>query len=121
MDHLQDDLRDAYGKSASLACEQIAAIRTVASLRREDALLVEFCDSMNAPVRKAIIATTKSTLVPTFLELSNLDLCFQPGRTTFHQRISFFNLSENRHCSSGMEANCLSQENTPSSNSLYAS
>ena len=63
MRHLQDDLRDAYGKSAALACEQIAAIRTVASLRREDALLVEFCHSMNAPVSKALITTTKSTFV----------------------------------------------------------
>jgi ATP-binding cassette, subfamily B (MDR/TAP), member 1 len=76
MDHLQDDLRDAYGKSAALACEQIAAIRTVASLRREDALLEEFCDSMNAPVRKAMIATTKSTFVQALLNFSNLDLCF---------------------------------------------
>jgi ATP-binding cassette subfamily B (MDR/TAP) protein 1 len=61
--HLQDDLRDAYGKSAALACEQISAIRTVASLRREDALLAEFLESMNAPVRKAMISTTKSTFV----------------------------------------------------------
>ena len=76
MDHLQDDLRDAYGKSASLACEQIAAIRTVASLRREDALLVEFCNSMNAPVRKAMIATIKSTLVRALSIFSNLDFRF---------------------------------------------
>ena len=65
--HLQDDLRDAYGKSAALTCEQIAAIRTVASLRREAALLVEFCDSLNAPVRRAMIATTKSTFVRALL------------------------------------------------------
>jgi len=69
MSHLQDDLRDAYGKSAALTCEQIAAIRTVASLRREDALLVEFCDSMNAPLRKAMIATTKSTFVQALLRI----------------------------------------------------
>ena len=69
MHHLQDDLRDAYGKSAALACEQIAAIRTVASLRREDTVLVEFCDSMNAPVRKAMIVTVKSTFVLTLLKL----------------------------------------------------
>jgi len=63
MDHLQDDLRDAYGKSAGLACEQIAAIRTVASLRREDALHAEFVAALDSPVRKAMLSTTKSTFV----------------------------------------------------------
>lgn len=82
--HLQDDLRDAYGKSAALACEQVAAIRTVASLRREDALLEEFRESMNAPVRKAMIATTKSTFVQSLFEDPNLDFCIQPGCSTFH-------------------------------------
>jgi ATP-binding cassette subfamily B (MDR/TAP) protein 1 len=62
-DHLQDDLRDAYGQSAALACEQIAAIRTVAALRREPALLGEFVESMAGPVRKALISTAKSTFV----------------------------------------------------------
>ena len=62
-DHLQDNLRDAYGNSAALACEQIAAIRTVASLRREAALHAEFVTSMNAPVRKAMLTTAKSTFV----------------------------------------------------------
>jgi ATP-binding cassette subfamily B (MDR/TAP) protein 1 len=66
MDHLQDHLRDAYGNSAALATEQIAAIRTVASLRRENALHAEFCDSLDAPVRKAMISTIKSTLVGPF-------------------------------------------------------
>jgi ATP-binding cassette subfamily B (MDR/TAP) protein 1 len=63
MDSLQDDLRDAYGNSASLATEQIAAIRTVASLRRENALHAEFVSSLVAPVRKAMISTIKSTTV----------------------------------------------------------
>jgi ATP-binding cassette, subfamily B (MDR/TAP), member 1 len=63
MDHLQDDLRDAYGKSAALACEQIAAIRTVAALRRETALHAEFVKSLDAPVRKAMLSTAKSTFV----------------------------------------------------------
>ena len=63
-DHLQDDLREAYGKSAQIACEQIAAIRTVASLRRENALHMEFVTSMDAPVRiEAVLSTTKSTFV----------------------------------------------------------
>jgi ATP-binding cassette, subfamily B (MDR/TAP), member 1 len=69
---LQDDLRDAYGKSAMIACEQIAAIRTVASLRREAALHAEFVASMNAPVRKGMISSAKSTFVyPFFLYLSD--------------------------------------------------
>jgi hypothetical protein len=63
MDHLQDALRDAYGKSAQLACEQIAAIRTVAALRRENALHAEFVVSLRAPVRNAMISTAKSTFV----------------------------------------------------------
>lgn len=62
-DHLQDDLREAYGKSAQIACEQIAAIRTVASLRRESALHGEFVESLNAPVQNAMISTAKSTFV----------------------------------------------------------
>lgn len=62
-DHLQDDVREAYGKSAQIACEQIAAIRTVASLRREAALHAEFLASMDAPVRKAMLSTAKSTFV----------------------------------------------------------
>jgi len=67
--NLQDSLREAYGKSAALACEQIAAIRTVASLRREDALYHEFVASMNAPVRKAMVSTAKSIFVYPFLLL----------------------------------------------------
>jgi len=71
MDTLQDHLRDAYGNSASLATEQIAAIRTVASLRRENALLAEFISSLDAPVRKAMISTIKSTAVTTFKKSNN--------------------------------------------------
>jgi ATP-binding cassette subfamily B (MDR/TAP) protein 1 len=73
-DHLQDDLRDAYGKSAQIACEQIAAIRTVASLRRENALHMEFVTSMDAPVRKAMLSTTKSTFVHHLCENSNYSI-----------------------------------------------
>jgi hypothetical protein len=91
-DHLQDDLRDAYGKSAALACEQIAAIRTVASLRREPALLGEFVESMADPVRKALISTAKSTFVSpsAFVFLTQTPvLRFQSGCTAFHQRSTF--------------------------------
>ena len=70
-DHLQDDLREAYGKSAQLACEQISAIRTVASLRRENALLSEFVLSMEGPVRKAMLSTAKSTFVSNLSTFSN--------------------------------------------------
>ena len=63
MDHLQDHLRDAFGQSASLICEQVASIRTIASLRREDALVDEYSNSLRAPVRKAMISTIKSTMV----------------------------------------------------------
>ena len=68
MIHLQDDLRDAFAKSSALICEQVAAIRTVASLRREDALLAEFSNGLHAPVRKAMMATIRSTLVLVFLK-----------------------------------------------------
>jgi ATP-binding cassette, subfamily B (MDR/TAP), member 1 len=81
-DHLQDTLRDAYGASAQLACEQIASIRTVASLRRENALYEEFLQSMEAPVRKAMISTATSTVVyafsqgaPLFINVSNPFAC----------------------------------------------
>lgn len=67
---LHDDLRDAYGKSAAIACEQIAAIRTVASLRREAALHAEFMASLDAPVQKAMISTAKSTFVNLYFSTS---------------------------------------------------
>jgi ABC-type bacteriocin/lantibiotic exporter with double-glycine peptidase domain len=72
MDHLQDHLRDAYGSSAALVCEQIASIRTVASLRRETAILAEFQDSINSPVRQAMISTIKSTTVFLLYRLANI-------------------------------------------------
>ena len=84
MDHLQDDLRDAYGKSAALACEQIAAIRTVASLRRENALYAEFVKSMDAPVRKAMLSTTKSTFVSPPSNLLTVVLLLQSERSSVH-------------------------------------
>ena len=84
-DHLQDDLREAYGKSAQIACEQIAAIRTVASLRRENALHMEFVTSMDAPVRKAMLSTTKSTFVPLHLTTAlTVVLCIQSERSVIH-------------------------------------
>ena len=60
---LDAQLREAYEKSASLACDQVAAIRTVASLKREVALHKEFCESLRAPMRKAMRATLGSAAV----------------------------------------------------------
>jgi ATP-binding cassette subfamily B (MDR/TAP) protein 1 len=59
--HVQ--LRGAYENSADIACEQVAAIRTVASLNREVAIYTEFSNSLHAPVRKAMISTAQSTAV----------------------------------------------------------
>ena len=63
LNKLNEQLRHAYEDSAQLACEQVAAIRTVASLNREKALHQEFMDSLKAPVRQAMYSTLKSTLV----------------------------------------------------------
>ena len=63
LNKLNDQLREAYGESARIACEQVAAIRTVASLNREAALHLEFIDSLVAPVRKAMYSTLKTTVM----------------------------------------------------------
>lgn len=55
--------RKAYEGSADIACEQVAAIRTVASLNREIAIYNEFSDSLHAPVRRALYTTLQSTAV----------------------------------------------------------
>ena len=89
MDHLQDDLREAYGKSAQIACEQIAAIRTVASLRRENALHREFVTSLDAPVRKAMLSTTKSTFVLPLVSMLTVVLFIQSERSTVCQCMAY--------------------------------
>ena len=63
LNKLNLQLRKAYGKSANIACEQVAAIRTVASLNREVALHKEFIESLDAPVREALYGTLKSSAV----------------------------------------------------------
>jgi len=63
LNKLNDQLRLAYQNSANMACEQVAAIRTVASLNREVALHEEFVQSLVAPVRKAMYSTLKSAFV----------------------------------------------------------
>lgn len=66
LNKLNDQLRGAYENSAQIACEQVAAIRTVASLNREISLHAEYMESLRAPVRKALYNTLKSTLVYSF-------------------------------------------------------
>jgi hypothetical protein len=58
---LSDALRKAYARSAEIACEQVAAIRTVASLNREPHILRDFEDSLKQPVHEAMMKTLKST------------------------------------------------------------
>ena len=67
LNKLNDQLRRAYENSAQIACEQVAAIRTVASLNREVALHEEFVESLKAPVRRAMYSTVKSTAVRSLL------------------------------------------------------
>jgi ATP-binding cassette subfamily B (MDR/TAP) protein 1 len=58
---LSDTLRKAYARSADIACEQVAAIRTVVSLNREPHILAEFEESLKQPVHEAMVKTFKST------------------------------------------------------------
>ena len=60
---LDNHLREAYEKSATLVCDQVAAIRTVASLKREVGLHKEFCESLKAPMVKALRWTLGSAAV----------------------------------------------------------
>jgi ATP-binding cassette, subfamily B (MDR/TAP), member 1 len=76
LNKLNYQLRAAYENSAQIACEQVAAIRTVASLNREVALHAEFRASLRAPVRKALYSTLKSTFVSSFLDGVD-DRCLQ--------------------------------------------
>jgi ATP-binding cassette, subfamily B (MDR/TAP), member 1 len=63
LNKLNDQLRGSYENSAQLACEQVAAMRTVASLNREVALHEEYVESLKAPVRRAMYSTLKTTAV----------------------------------------------------------
>ena len=63
LNKLNAQLRTAYEASAQIACEQVAAIRTVASLNRERSLHDEYVESLKAPVRVALFSTFKSTFV----------------------------------------------------------
>jgi hypothetical protein len=62
-DHLQDDLRQASSKAAILTCEQVASIRTIASLRRESGINDEFRQILDMTVNKELLSTLKSAAV----------------------------------------------------------
>jgi hypothetical protein len=114
MDHLQDDLREAYGKSAQIACEQIAAIRTVASLRRENALHREFVTSLDAPVRKAMLSTAKSTFVLSFGIISDFSILHSVRVILcLSMYVILCYNAERRHCCSGMEVRYFEQVSIP--------
>ena len=59
-------LRKAFEKSAAMACEQVAAIRTVVSLNREMALYREYHESLAEPVTKAMHSTLQISSVLCF-------------------------------------------------------
>jgi ATP-binding cassette subfamily B (MDR/TAP) protein 1 len=53
----------AYEKSASFACEATSAIRTVASLTREEDVLRIYIESINVQARKSLKSILKSSLL----------------------------------------------------------
>jgi ABC-type multidrug transport system fused ATPase/permease subunit len=63
---LNQKLQKAYENSAYIVCEQVASMRTIASLNREVALHEEFMQSLKAPVLKAIYFTLKIASVCPF-------------------------------------------------------
>ncbi|KAF7937331.1 uncharacterized protein EAE98_001645 [Botrytis deweyae] len=59
----QQRAKKAYEKSASYACEATGAIRTVASLTREDDVLAHYTDSLKAQEQKSLRSILKSSLL----------------------------------------------------------
>jgi hypothetical protein len=110
LNNLQDDLRDAYEKLAAFACEQIASIRTIVSLHREEMLLAEFVFSMNAPVRKMMISTAKSIFV---------SLCLSIFDTSISRSVKELH-SLSMRCYSDIKAGFWLLENIRLFNSLFA-
>ena len=82
---LNIELRRAYYTSSSMVCEQIAAIRTVASLNRELALHNQYMNSLAGPLRKFIYSTLKSAAVPSFYQMSDIALRFGSKSRVFFQ------------------------------------
>lgn len=48
--------KKAHEASAQIACEGADAIRTVASLKREEGFYHEYCESLEGPLRKSVRA-----------------------------------------------------------------
>ncbi|KAI6092423.1 P-loop containing nucleoside triphosphate hydrolase protein [Hypoxylon rubiginosum] len=61
--HFQRRSRRAYEQSASYASEAISAIRTVASLTREEDVLAQYKESLAAQQRASLISVLKSSLL----------------------------------------------------------
>lgn len=61
--HFQQRSKVAYESSAGFASEAVAAIRTIASLHREDHVLSQYRDSLNAQERRSLITVLKTTLL----------------------------------------------------------
>ncbi|KAI4870942.1 P-loop containing nucleoside triphosphate hydrolase protein [Hypoxylon rubiginosum] len=61
--HFQRRSRSAYEQSASYASEAISAIRTVASLTREEDVLAQYKQSLAAQQRSSLISVLKSSLL----------------------------------------------------------
>jgi len=55
--------KKAYEQSASYACEATSAIRTVASLTREDDVLTHYVDSLNSQAKRSLNSVLKSSLL----------------------------------------------------------
>ena len=67
LNSLDSQMREVYEKSASFTCDQVAAIRTVTSLKRELALQKEFAEDLKAPLFKVFRWTMASAAVDPFV------------------------------------------------------
>jgi ATP-binding cassette subfamily B (MDR/TAP) protein 1 len=59
----QQRAKKSYEKSASFACEATSAIRTVASLTREDDVLQQYIQSLNAQEKRSLNSVLRSSLL----------------------------------------------------------
>jgi ATP-binding cassette subfamily B (MDR/TAP) protein 1 len=59
----QQRAKKAYEKSASYACEATSAIRTVASLTREEDVLKNYVDALNSQAKRSLHSVLKSSLL----------------------------------------------------------
>ena len=59
----QQRAKKAYERSASYACEATSAVRTVASLTREQDVLQHYKDTLNAQAKKSLHSVLKSSLL----------------------------------------------------------